>query len=138
MIELKFFISNYIQTKIHFKQQPLPKFWLLSIHCCLKRWSKCCYLLQQHMQNSIFSTYQNEDQTQMKNGVTWIVCIFEKNITKNWQFVPSKANILFTKCYYSVWILDDIFIKYLEKFAFFFFYKGSTRFYFYFYKGSRI
>ena len=55
----------------------------------------------------------------------WTGCIFAKNITKNWQFVPSKAYVLLTKCHYSVQILDVILIKYCKN--------ESMRFYFYLY-----
>ena len=34
--------------------QNLGLVWLLSIHCCLKKLSKCCYLLRQHIATSFY------------------------------------------------------------------------------------
>ena len=45
------------------------------------------------MQNNIFNTYQYDDQIKILTYAKGTACIFIKNITKNWQFVPNKASI---------------------------------------------
>ena len=44
------------------------------------------------MQNSIFNTYENDDQIQMKTCAKETACIFVKNITKIWQFAPKQTH----------------------------------------------
>ena len=124
VIELQIFISSYRLKKIRFKHRTLPKFWhcmTSELHFCHhKRQLKCCYLLQQHIYVEKYLQHlpiwwPNTDLDSLYK----VNCIYlYKKVTKNWQFVPSKASTslllnVITQCKYWVWL--DI----LDKFHFY-------------------
>ena len=121
---------------------------LLEMNSCLKRWSKCYYLLQQDIYAK--RDFQNLAIMMMKHRSRRIIqselrVSLWKNITKNWQFVPGKANtspslsiITQCKCDFDKVFLINFLTIYIEllKISRLFIW-GWTRFHFYLYGGPR-
>ena len=118
-------LQQHIYAKQHF--QHLPNWWpntdedLCKVNCVYLSLNAATFCNNIYMQNSIFSTYQNDDQIQMKTCAKWIACIFLKMLlpfattsicktafsaltklmTKyGWRLVQSELRVSFLKCCY--------------------------------------